>query len=227
MILSILLWTLASALPVPPSTHVWDEAHGIKPETARAIDRLLTAHEKATQEQVVIALFRSLGEADLVTWTNQIFQHWKIGQRNKNNGVLLALYWKEHDVRLEVGYGLEPLLTDAQSKRILSEYLVPGLKAGRPDEALVASSLAILRVLQSPVIKNAEKILKEGGYVQSSGSPNLVPLLFFLFFMFQFFRNRRMYWGGPRGGGGSFGGGGGSFGGGGGSSGGGGASDKW
>ncbi len=186
---------------------------------------------------MLIAIFDSLGDEDLVDYTNRVFSAWKIGKRGKDNGVLLALYWKDHKARIEVGYGLEPLLTDAKSKQILSDFLIPELKAGQPDRALSLSALEILRTIESPLIASgrAEQILRADGFkgglqpaapTTSSGTSSFWVLAAIILFIFvinrvssadaHFTRSgwyrprpriRRGGWGGPFIGGGGFGGG--------------------
>jgi uncharacterized protein len=244
-------------LPAPPTSHVFDEPKVFSPAATASVRNLLAAHDRHTSEQIVVAVFHALEGEDLVMWTNRIFKYWKIGSKGKDNGVLLAFYWKDRKVRIEVGYGLEPLLTDARSKRIISEAIVPNLKLGQPDQALVTSVLEILKVINSPMIESGEavRILKEGG-VEYRPLPSQVPTeesslgvwLFLGFVLFILFINlinrgnrpRRGHssrwgggdwgaggFGGPGGFGGSNSGGGGGFSGGGGSSGGGGASGEW
>ncbi len=153
---------LCQTLPPPPTQYVLDEPHILSDKTLRSLQALFLAHDRATSEQIVFAIFNTTSGEDPVLWTNRIFQAWKLGQKGKDNGVLLALYWKEHKARLEVGYGLESLLTDAKSKSILANVLAPALKQGRPDSALTLTAIEILKILQSPLIKNgeAEKILQ-------------------------------------------------------------------
>ena len=172
--LGFTLWSLfghgvghaANPIPSAPSSYVYDEGKVFSQKAKAAVQGLLAAQDHRTSEQIIIAGFESLDGEDLVARTNSIFQAWKIGKREKDNGVLLAFYWKERKVRIEVGYGLEALLTDAKAKRVISEFIIPYLKQNEPDQALVASSLAILKTLNSPLIESgeADKILKAGGY---------------------------------------------------------------
>lgn len=156
----------AKPIPAPPYYYVLDEPHVLSPNTLRAVETLLIEHERVSGEQVLVAIFQSLGDEDLVDYTNRVFQQWKIGKRGKDNGVLLALYWNEHKARIEVGYGLEPVLTDAKSSAILSDILIPELKNSSPDRGISLAALEILRTLGSPLIQNgkAEEILKNGGF---------------------------------------------------------------
>lgn len=159
----------ATQLPNPPRYYVLDEPSVLSARTLSALQELLVRHDQVTGEQVVIAIFQNLGDEDVVDWTHRVFGHWGVGRRGKNNGVLLALYWKERKARIEVGYGLEPNLTDSRSKEILSDYLIPELKRGNPDKALTLAALEILRSLDSPLLVNgtAERILRSAPTVGS------------------------------------------------------------
>jgi uncharacterized protein len=154
------------AIPTAPYYYVLDEPGVLNAQTTRAIQTLLIEHDRLTGEQVLVAVFKSLDGEDPVEFTNRVFSNWKIGQRGKDNGVLLAVYWQDHRARIEVGYGLEPTLTDAKSKAILSDILLPELKNNQPDRALSLSTLEILRTIGSPLIQDgkAERILRSGGF---------------------------------------------------------------
>jgi len=162
----------AKAVPDAPYYYVLDEAKVLSQTELYAIQTLLIKHDHATGEQFLIAIFDSLEGEDLVQYTNEVFQKWKIGQRGKDNGILLALYWKEHQARIEVGYGLEPTLTDAKSKMVLEEALIPELKNDQPGKALARAAFEILNVIESPLIASgdAEKIIASGAFRQSFGS---------------------------------------------------------
>jgi uncharacterized protein len=156
----------AKSIPAAPFYYVLDEPHVLSQNALRSVETLLIEHDRVAGEQVLVAIFQSLGDEDLVDYTNRVFQQWKIGKRGKDNGVLLALFWNNHKARIEVGYGLEGLLTDAKSSGILSDILLPELKNSNPDRAVSLAALEILRTLGSPLIQNgkAEQILKSGGF---------------------------------------------------------------
>jgi uncharacterized protein len=153
-------------IPAAPYYYVLDEPGVLNAQTTRAIQTLLVEHDHLTGEQVLVAIFKGLDGEDVVDFTNRVFSEWKIGQRGKDNGVLLAVYWNDHQARIEVGYGLEPTLTDAKSKLILSDILLPELKNNQPDRALSLATLEILRTIGSPLIQNgkAERIFRSGGF---------------------------------------------------------------
>lgn len=211
-----------------------------------AMDTLLRKHEDATGDQILFAFFDSLEGEDLVDYVQRVFQHWKLGSKDAKNGVLIAVFIKDRKARIEVGYGLEPVLTDAMSMRVLDQSLFPQLKAGRPEQAVVNSAVHILSILKSPVIDAETVAANQLGRRPKPALPRAAAILITLFFvgLFIFFTlgqalsgvtvgptRRRNHWGGGgwgSGGGGFGSGGGGGFGGGGGgSSGGGGASGSW
>ena len=225
-----------------------DEPGILSTTTKNQLTALLKSHENQFNNQIVIAIFNSLDGEDLVDWTNQLFKKWKIGQKGKDNGALLALYWKDRKARIEVGYGLESILTDARSKRILSQSLIPYLKQNRPNEAILSAVHEIHQTIQDPLAADKH------GKKKSNSVPLWIivwvfvfPLMIFISLVRAAMKDthisrtsssyRRSTWfdqwgGGSGGGGGSWGGGfggggGGGFSGGGGSSGGGGASGGW
>jgi uncharacterized protein len=183
---------------------------------------------------VVVVTLKSLQGTSIEDYGYQLGRHWGIGQKGKDNGALLIVAPNEHKVRIEVGYGLEGELTDAASKLIIENIIVPAFKSGRFGPGIVAGTGAILKVLggeqlEVPVRRERDEQRGTGG-----GLP-LLPMLFVgLFWLFAmrgrvgrrggFFPIFFPGSGGGRGGGGSFGGG---FGGGGGGFGGGGASGSW
>ena len=71
------------------------------------------------------------------TWTGETADHWKIGRRGHDDGAVLFIFMQDHKVRIEVGYGLESSLTDADSHRIIQDVIVPRMKAGDVDDAVV------------------------------------------------------------------------------------------
>lgn len=240
----------AKDIPPAPKHYVYDETGLITKKTEEILDQTLYEHEKATTEQLVFAVFKSLDGEDPVDFTNRIFSAWKPGKRGKDNGILVAVYWLDRKIRIEVGYGLEPTVTDADSKRVISDVLVPALKSGDLNYALITGTQALLDELESPLTKADQSRLALAQAVKQtrvSKQKSVAPILFFLILIIGFilylsqsvdehfrgsgWRKSRNVFPFPMGGGfggGGFGGfGGGGFGGGGGRSGGGGASGSW
>jgi len=252
-----LLTGTAVALDFPQLTgRVVDQAGVMSADSRSAVEAKLKDLEDKSGIQLVVATVKSLQGGDIETYANQLFRTWKLGQAQKNNGVLLLVAPAEHKVRIEVGYGLEGTLTDALSSVIISSAIVPRFKANDYSGGIERGVDGIISVLRGDTTDWQAKVgVRDDSPSQVFNA--LFPVLFFLFFVlvFRFLvgpihgspaghyvrRNGRLIfvpyagtgWGSGSGwsGGGDSGGGGGGFSGGfsggGGSSGGGGASGGW
>lgn len=233
LLFTFLFSVAAFAAPNFPalSGRVVDEAHVLSSGTATALDQMLADYERGTTNQVVIVILPSLQGYSIGDFGYQLGRHWGIGQKGKDNGALLIVAPKERQVRVEVGYGLEPILTDAASSVIINSIMLPTFKAGKIDKAVLDGTKAILSVLGGKGVA-----LEEMPGEQVSGFEQFLLLAFFVLFIWMAIRNPLLAmillsnsssrFGSSRMGGG-FNIGGGGFRGGGGSFGGGGASGRW
>jgi uncharacterized protein len=121
----------AQSLTFPALTgRVVDEA-GLLDAAARAqLEQTLAELEAKTADQLVVVTLKSLQGTSIEDYGYQLGRHWQIGQKGKNNGVLLIVAPNERKVRIEVGYGLEGTLTDAISSFIVQNSILPRFKAG-------------------------------------------------------------------------------------------------
>src|SRR6266853_5779920 len=121
----------ACAIPFPPLTdRVVDEAHILSARERDALSSKLAELEAKSGIQLVVATVNSLQGQEIEPYANELFRTWKLGEKTKNNGVLLLVAPNEHRVRIEVGYGLEGTLTDALSKLIIANAIAPRFKIG-------------------------------------------------------------------------------------------------
>jgi uncharacterized protein len=122
---------LAVAFAFPPLTGpVVDSADIIPRAVSDRLTAKLASLEAKSGIQLVVATVKSLDGDDIEPYANALFRAWKLGEKQKNNGVLLLVAPNEHKVRIEVGYGLEGALTDALSKIIITNAMAPRFKAG-------------------------------------------------------------------------------------------------
>jgi uncharacterized membrane protein YgcG len=120
----------AGAAEVPYLTgRVVDDAEILKPATRSALADKLKAHESRTTNQVVVLTERTLGNESIEEFATAAFADWKLGQRGKDNGVLVIVVPNDRRMRIEVGYGLEGTLTDVQAQRIIRNVMAPAFKA--------------------------------------------------------------------------------------------------
>ncbi len=215
--------SLMAALAVPALTgRVNDYAGMISAPVKADLQTKLKQFETAESTQIVILTVQSLKGDPIEDFSIKVAEAWKIGQKGKDNGVLLIVSKDDHKVRIEVGYGLEGKLTDLMAGRIVRDEIVPAFKAGRFDEGFTKGVTAIIAAAHGEYKANPR--------TQRNGDKPSMTLLLIIFaviyVVYQIFR--RFFWGGS--GGGFFGGGGSNddnFSGGGGSFGGGGSSGDW
>lgn len=121
-----------AAIEFPSLTgRVVDNASMLPVSSERSIEKILKAHEEATSNQVVVVTIDSLKGYSIEEYGYQLGRHWGIGQKDKNNGVLLIVAKNDRKVRIEVGYGLEGNLTDAIAGHIIRTKITPDFKRGR------------------------------------------------------------------------------------------------
>jgi uncharacterized membrane protein YgcG len=126
---------------------VVDAANLLKLEERAALETKLKAHEDETSNQVVIATLPSLEGTSIESYANRLFRTWQLGQKEKNNGVLLLVAPNERQVRIEVGYGLEGTLTDALAGLVITRVLTPQFQHGHFADGIDEGVDAILDVL--------------------------------------------------------------------------------
>ena len=144
----------AQTLTFPALTgRVVDEA-GVLDEAARAtLTEELAALESQTTDQLVVVTLKSLQGASIDDYGYQLGRRWQIGQKDKNNGALLIVAPNERKVRIEIGYGLEGTLTDALSKFIIENSILPRFKANDFPGGIKRGAEDIIQVLSG----NAEE----------------------------------------------------------------------
>lgn len=235
-----LLWATAALADIKfPSLsgRVVDEANLLSQSTRYQLAERLQQQEKISSNQIVVVTLTDLQGLTIEEFGYQLGRHWKIGKKDKDNGVLLIVAPAERKVRIEVGYGLEGALTDAISSNIIHTKILPEFRNGDFDGGVTAGVESIIAATQNEYVPET---------TDTNDNRQLALLIgiFLLFVMLQIFGSsvlgapsgssnyRRGRYGGYYGGGG-FGGGyggggfGGGFGGGGGGFGGGGASGGW
>jgi uncharacterized protein len=225
----------------PLKGRVMDNANVISDATEFDLTNKLAALEAKTSRQLVVVTLPSLQGYEISDYGYQLGRAWGIGQAKLNNGVLLIVAPNEHRVRIEVGYGLEPIITDALSEVIIQQAVLPKFRSGDFNGGVEGGADALIQQLsldpsQAEAKAAAAAQQAQGDQGATSGASPLSILLIILFiaialgrvfggFGFLPFLFMGGLGGGRGTGGGGFGGGG--FGGGGGGFGGGGASGSW
>jgi uncharacterized protein len=244
---------VVSAAPQFPKLtgRVVDDANVLPPDVEQRLTQKLEALDTQSQRQVVVATVPDLQGLEISDYGYQLGRAWGIGDKQRNDGVLLLIAPTERKVRIEVGYGLEGVLPDGMGFLIVNNDIVPRFKAGDMPGGIEAGADSIIKQLTLPPAQAqqiAAQAVQQSKQRRQGGLP-LGSIIFMLFVLFFFVlpilramggrggRRRGGFgspiifmpggFGGGGGGGWGGGGGGGGFSGGGGSFGGGGASGSW
>lgn len=233
----LILFSYLYSLEIPerPIGRVSDYANILKPEEISTLENILSNYERETTNQIVIAIFNSLEGWDIEDFSVKLAEKWKIGQKGKDNGIIILVALKEKKIRIEVGYGLEGAVPDITARQIIEREIIPQFRNSDYYKGLSNGVSALIKAIGGEY--KAER--GKGGEV-------VIALLVFSFIILIFlipiflvgsssytytrsrgrWHRESSFWGGFIGGGWSSGSGGG-FSGGGGSFGGGGATGSW
>ncbi len=134
--------------PASPARLVNDFAGIFNRMELNKLESMLVAYDDSTSTQITVVTVSSLGGMEIADYANRLFEKWGLGQKDKNNGLLILLAIEEREVRIEVGYGLEDRITDALSRRIIEQDMVPRFRQGDYAGGIYAASKRVIEVLE-------------------------------------------------------------------------------
>jgi uncharacterized protein len=120
-----------------------DYARLLSPDAERHLEAKLADRERATGAQMVVAIFPSLEGENDADFGIRLAERWRVGQKGLDNGVILLVFVQDRKVRAEIGYGLEPVLTDAVAAQIIREAIAPRFREQRYAAGLEAAVDAV------------------------------------------------------------------------------------
>ena len=185
LLMSLVIFCLLSlpsfaAFEVPKlKTRILDQANLLDAASKQQINQLLAGHEKASNNQVILVTLKDLQGFSIEQAGIEMARVWGVGQKEQNNGIVLILAQAERKVRIEVGYGLEGVMTDAVSATIIQEYMLPRFKTGDLSGGLVIGVQAIVAALGGEYIAPTVKSKKSG---KGSGLPSIIFMFIFMAF---------------------------------------------
>lgn len=127
--------------------YVSDPTNILSPAATDTIDAILGRLEKSTGIETAVVMLPSIGENDIFDFSTSLFRKWGIGKKKSNNGLLILFVMDQHKVRFATGYGIEGTMTDAMSKRIQMQYMVPAFKQSDWNKGMVDGVRATAKVL--------------------------------------------------------------------------------
>lgn len=178
------LAAMAWALNPPSFTgYVNDYARMLRPETTLQLEQALRSFAEADSTQVAVLTIDSLDGDSLEDFSIRVVDAWKIGQQGKDNGILFLVVKNDRKMRIEVGRGLEGVLTDLAAGRIVDNVVRPLFKDGRFDEGVMAGAAAIIQVCRGEYSAPA----RSGRHVgRGQEPPKIFSYLFFCLFIVAF-----------------------------------------
>lgn len=161
-------WALA-VLDLPqPTGYVNDFAGMLSPQTKGELESKLKSYEEKSGNEIAVVTVPNLQGTTVEDFAVRLFEKWKIGKKGRDNGVLLLVSKEERKIRIEVGYGLEPDLTDAESYGIVRNAVVPAFKGGNFDKGVTDGADAIIKAIAGKGIDTANDNSPNNEYHMSS-----------------------------------------------------------
>ncbi len=166
-LIALPLLAAAYVSPGAPTGFVSDFAGLLTPPDAAALESSLAVFARETRHEIAVVTVQTLGGDTIENYAEELFAEWGIGTKNADNGVLLLIVIADRAVRIEVGYGLEGALTDAQSSWIIQNDIIPAFRGERYAEGIRAGVDRIMAATRGEVVPSAE---------ESRGAPSIPNL---------------------------------------------------
>ena len=192
LLLGLVLWlaalpAFAAEIKFPTLTgRVVDDAQLLTPQQEQALTDKLATLEQQTGDQLVVVTLPSLQDQEIEDFGYQLGRAWGIGQKENDGGALLIVAPNERKVRIEVGYGLEGVLTDAYSSMIIRDDILPAFRTGDYAAGIIAGTDAIIAQLTADPAEAQARAAEAKTAASEREAPILPAIIIFLIFFFLF-----------------------------------------
>jgi len=147
--LVLLIGSILFGADIPYLTgRITDNAQLLSPAVSQSLSESLKAHENRTGNQIAVLTIPTIDGESIEEYAVEVFESWKLGQKDKNNGVLIVVVPNDRRMRIEVGYGLEGTLTDGMAGQIIRTVMTPKFKNGDYDGGIADGARAVMEVLE-------------------------------------------------------------------------------
>lgn len=161
-----------------PNTYATDRSHHVsdpdgllRVETVQEMNRILSLLEDSSGIQSMVVMLPSIGGEDVFDFAHSLFRHWGLGDKERNDGLLILYVQDQRKIRFTTGYGLEGVMPDAVCKRIQQRYMLPYFRDGNTDSGMLEGVKAVSRTLQGNT---------EGGAYEGEEDPEAWQVLLIL-----------------------------------------------
>ncbi len=167
-------------IPEKPTGYINDYANKINIQEKQFLEQKLSNFEAQTSNQIFVLIYPSLEGKAIEEFTHETARKWKIGQKDKNNGILLAIFVNDRKIRIEVGYGLEGAVPDITAKQIIDNEIKPALKVNNYYKAVDAGINALMQATKGEYTGTGKSAYKYR--TGRSSTKNAFAGLFFMLF---------------------------------------------
>ena len=173
-------WPSQAQVPVPPlKARVTDLTGTLQPAQVSALEQRLSAFEARKGSQIAVLLVPTTQPESIEQYAIRVAEQWKLGRKGVDDGVLLVVAMKDRTVRIEVGYGLEGVLPDVTTRRIIEQYIVPRFQQGDFSCGINSAVDRIIGVIEGEALPEPRQRTAD----RVSGWENLIVIGFFLVFV--------------------------------------------
>ena len=196
--LAALMPGLASAQTFPALTGpVVDAANVIPDDVEARIGQKLVALKTQSQRQMQVVTVASLEDYDIADYANRLFRSWQLGDKERNDGVMLVIAPNQRRMRIEVGYGMEPIITDGFSFLVINKIITPRFKAGDLPGGIEAGTDALIEQMTLPPDQAAQLGAQANAQQRQQAKQHFNPaslvwiFVFLMFFILPMIRRMR------------------------------------
>ena len=196
--LAALMPGLASAQTFPALTGPVVDAANVVPDDVEArIGQKLIALKTQSQRQMQVVTVASLEDYDIADYANRLFRNWQLGDKERNDGVMLVIAPNQRRMRIEVGYGMEPIITDGFSFLVINKIITPRFKAGDLPGGIEAGTDALIEQMTLPPDQAAQIGAQANAQQRQQAKQHFNPVslvwifVFLMFFILPMIRRMR------------------------------------
>ncbi|MBO9674598.1 MAG: TPM domain-containing protein [Sphingobacteriaceae bacterium] len=159
--------------PEKPNTLVNDYANVLPADQKQALESKLVAFNDSSSTQIAIAILKSVGDYDINEYAVELGRKWGVGQKGKNNGIMIVVAVGDRKISIQTGYGLEGALPDIYAKRIIDDDIKPNFRAGNYYAGLDEATTSIIKYVRGEYKNDNPKVSKSKG----GGSGSIIIII--------------------------------------------------
>ena len=199
MILAVPRAVFGYVSPGQPTGFVNDFAGVLSVQSKQELEAFLADYEAQTTHEITVATIPRLLDETIETYAVRLFEDWKVGKAGKDNGALFVIAVDDRKMRIETGYGIEPMLTDVEAKQIVTNVVPPYFRSNDYDEGVRAGVVAIIQGIGADYTPSAAVSRDPAARGDNSGAHILDFFWIFIFvfiWMGSVFARSRSWWAG-------------------------------